>query len=503
MFPSKSLSVGLTVGLIALCFILAGAARAAVPLGVFEDQSAVGKPALAGAAALDAATQTYRVTGGGKNIWAKADDFHYVWKKVSGDVALGAEVSFPGPVKLVHRKACLMIRQSLATDAPYADAALHGDGLTSFQYRDAAGGETFEIQSTLKNPAWIGIEKRGDTIFMLVGEAGKAPRHAGGSIKIKLQEPFYVGLAVCSHDDKIVETAEFAKVKLTNEPFKLAAKPAVESTLETIELAKLTRRVVYSAPGRFEAPNWTRDGKEFVFNAKGHLWRLPVTGGEPVQIDTGSATECNNDHGISFDGTQLAISSRKGNKSIVFTLPLAGGEPRQVTPLGHSYWHGWSPDGQTLAFCGERGGEYDVYTIPAAGGQEKRLTTAPGLDDGPEYSPDGKVIYFNSLRSGTMQIWRMAPDGSGQEQVTKDEYNNWFAHVSPNGKWIAFVSFDKSIDPKVHPADKDVLLRVMPVAGGEIKTLAKVFGGQGTINVNSWSPDSKSLAFVSYLWVNP
>ncbi|HEX9934782.1 MAG TPA: transporter, partial [bacterium] len=156
---------------------------------------------------------------------------------------------------------------------------------------------------------------------------------------------------------------------------------------------------------------------------------------------------------------------------------------------------------KTLAYCAERNGEFDIYTIPADGGEEVRLTTAPGLDDGPDYSPDGRFIYFNSERSGSMQIWRMKPDGSSQELVTSDGYNNWFPHPSPDGKWICFLSYEKGVQG--HPANKDVLLRLMPVDGGEIEVLAKLFGGQGTINVPSWSPDGSSLAFVSYRLAAP
>ncbi len=167
-----------------------------------------------------------------------------------------------------------------------------------------------------------------------------------------------------------------------------------------------------------------------------------------------------------------------------------------ITTNAPSYWHGWSPDGQTLAYCAERGGEFDIYTIPVHGGEEKRLTTAKGLDDGPDYSPDGNHIYFNSDRTGTMQVWRMKTDGSDQEQITKDEFNNWFPHPSPDGKHLVFLSYEK--DVKGHPEDKDVTLRIMPLTGGKPEVLAKLFGGQGTINVPSWSPDSRRLSFVSY-----
>jgi Tol biopolymer transport system component len=187
---------------------------------------------------------------------------------------------------------------------------------------------------------------------------------------------------------------------------------------------------------------------------------------------------------------------------LIYVLPATGGEPRLVTPLGPSYWHGWSPDGRTLTYCAQRNGEFDIYTIPVEGGAETRLTTAAGLDDGPDYSPDGKFIYFNSERSGVMRIWRMAPDGTGQEQVTFDEaYADWFPHPSPDGKWVVFLSYDRAV--KGHPPNHDVVLRLMPAGGGAPKVIAKLFGGQGTINVPSWSPDSTRFAFVSYRLLPP
>ena len=190
--------------------------------------------------------------------------------------------------------------------------------------------------------------------------------------------------------------------------------PKLYSTLEAVAISSADRRVVYVAPEHFEAPNWTRDGAAFLFNSNGHILRLPVAGGTPVTIDTGFATRCNNDHGISPDSKWLAISdqTQEDHKSLVYLVPIDGGTPRRITKNSPSYWHGWSPDGSTLAFVGQRNGDFDIYTIPVAGGDETRLTAAKGLDDGPEYSPDGKYIYFNSERSGTMQIWRMQPDGS-------------------------------------------------------------------------------------------
>lgn len=275
----------------------------------------------------------------------------------------------------------------------------------------------------------------------------------------------------------------------------------VKSKLEIYNLQTGHRTVVYDTPDHIEAPNWTPDGKFLVFNSKGLIFKIPVKGGKPEQIRTGKATNCNNDHVISSDGKMLAISHNTKDKgSIIYVLPFKGGEPRQVTPNGPSYLHGWSPDGKTLAYCAQRNGEYDVYTIPVEGGEETRLTDTPGLDDGPEYSSDGKYIYFNSVRSGLMQCYRMLPDGSNQEQLTFDEYNNWFPHPSPDRKWAVILTYEKDVEG--HPANKDVMLRLIPYDGGKPETLVKLFGGQGTINVHSWSPDSKQFAFVSYEIVN-
>jgi Tol biopolymer transport system component len=217
-------------------------------------------------------------------------------------------------------------------------------------------------------------------------------------------------------------------------------------------------------------------------------------------VNTGFASSNNNDHVLSFDGRTLAISHHSAedhNASIVYTVPVGGGTPRRVTKLGPSYLHGWSPDGKFLVYTGQRGGEFDIYRIPVDGGDETRLTSVPGLDDGPEYSPDGRDIYFNSVRSGTMQIWRMRADGTAPQQITSDQYNNWFPHVSPDGRWIVFLSFMKDVAPDDHPFYKQVYLRLMPTAGGPPRVVGYVYGGQGTINVPSWSPDSRRVAFVS------
>ena len=486
------------LGLMLVIILDRGSAAVESPVnGPFPEHQDVGRAIKAGSVTYDQAKGSYHISGGGDNMWFTNDAFHFAWKQMSGDVRLAADIRWSGTNGNAHRKACLMFRQTLGADSPYADVAVHGKGLTSLQYREAKGELTREIQAGVSAPTRVALEKRGRFVSLSIAASGEKLEPSGAVYEMQFEEPFYVGLAVCAHDADRVETASFSGIEIAPLPPSAVPAKKVRSALEVIPISSKDRRVVYHTNDRIEAPNWSRDGQFFLFNSGGRLYKVPSSGGQPTPIDTGLRIKCNNDHGISPDGKQIAISDQSENgKSLIYTLPIEGGTPHRLTSVGPSYWHGWSPDGTTLAYCAERNGEFDVYTMAASGGEEKRLTTSPGLDDGPEYSPDGQFIYFNSERSGTMQIWRMKPDGTGQEQVTSDGYNNWFAHPSPDGKWLVFLSYEKSV--KGHPENQEVMLRLMSVAGGQIQVLAKLFGGQGTINVPSWSPDSKSLAFVSY-----
>jgi TolB protein len=477
---------------------------------IFQGQTDIGGPSKSGSGLFEPGSGSYTLAGGGENMWFTNDAFHFMWTRVSGDLALHASIEWLTAGGNAHRKACLMVRQSLDPNSAYVDVAVHGDGLTSLQFRETAGGLTHEIQAGISPDAkaGIGIQRQGETFFMELPDSGaqsssgsnKAVMHwapSGQFKRVKFSDPVYVGLAVCAHDDRVLEKARFSQVALAS--IATVEKPKLHCALETISIASGDRQVVYHAEEHIEAPNWSHDGRWLLFNSSGHIYRVPVGGGKPEKIDTGFAVRCNNDHGLSPDGSRLVISDQtRGGKSLIYLVNLTspGTEPRLVTPLGPSYWHGWSPDGASLAYCAERNGEFDVYSIPAEGGQESRLTTAKGLDDGPEYSADGKYIYFNSDRTGAMQIWRMKPDGSQQEQITNDEYNNWFPHPSPDSKWLVFLSYERAVSG--HPANQPVRLRAMPLVGGAMQELAKLFGGQGTINVPSWSPDSRKFAFVSY-----
>jgi Tol biopolymer transport system component len=273
------------------------------------------------------------------------------------------------------------------------------------------------------------------------------------------------------------------------------------SILETVDVHTGVRSILKEFDYIIEAPNWTRDGKYLVYNSRGRLYTYDLASSEIKEIDTGFAIDCNNDHVLSPNNTQIAIShfTNEDATSRIYILPFHGGSPVLVTEKGPSYLHGWSPDGRRLAYCAERGGQYDTYSISVNGGAETQLTNIPGLDDGPEYSPDGGHIWFNSTRSGLMQIWRMEVDGANPTHMLKEDANCWFPHVSPDGSWIAYIAYDQNdVPPGDHPPNKNVELRLLPARGGESRTILKLFGGQGTMNVNSWSPDNRTIAFVSY-----
>ena len=468
-------------------------------LGIFSNNDDIGNVKYSGSVEFNSSDSTYRVSGGGTNMWFTNDELHYVWKEITGDVSISADIKWVGEGVDPHRKACLIIRQNLDTGSIYVDAAVHGDGLTSIQYRESEGGLTREVQSNVVGPRSVRIEKEGDYFSMSVAYGDEELKSSGGTFRLPIKEPFLIGLGVCAHNNDTIETAIFSNVRIENIKARPDSLKQVESTLETIPNASFYRRVVIQTKKHIEAPNWTPDGQSLIYNSEGLLYKISLNGGDPELIPTGFANNINNDHGISPDGKSLVISDQtETGQSMIYSLPIEGGEPEKITPLSPSYWHGWAPDGKTLVYCAERNGNYDIYSIPFEGGEEIRLTTAEGLDDGPDYSPDGKYIYFNSERSGIMQIWRINTDGSNPEQITDDEYNDWFPHPSPDGKWIAFISFDPDVASNEHPPNKNVTLRLMNLETKEIQVMAKLFGGQGTINVPSWSPDSERLAFVSY-----
>jgi TolB protein len=282
----------------------------------------------------------------------------------------------------------------------------------------------------------------------------------------------------------------------------------LRSKLSIYDLSTRAVRPIYTADAVFEAPNWSPDGRSLLFNQDGQLFTIPADGGQPVAIDLKGLGRCNNDKGFSPDGKQIAFSSSGQAKgSQVFTVPSTGGEPKRIVPETPSYFHGYSPDGKYLAFVAQRNGNFDLFRVPAEGGQQEQLTTNAGYDDGPDYSPDGKWIYFNSNRSGKWAVWRMPASGAGKEdvkaeQVTFDDVEDWFPHCSPDGKFLLFVSFPKGTETH-NERMPGMELRMMPMPGAKVertpsRLLVNFFGGQGSINVNSWAPNSRQFAFVMF-----
>ncbi len=495
------------IAVAAACAMFATHAVAADRVGIFENHVDVGATAISGKASFE--NGSYRLSASGANIWGTVDAFHYAASPVKGDTYIAADIVFEGEGVDPHRKAGLMMRQSLDADSPYVDIMVHGDGLVSLQYRETKGGETRQVIANQQGARRVALEYHDGYAWMSLSGPDGQVRSVGGGVRIALGQSYLAGLALSAHNNAVSETAVFSNVELEPLAPGVAGWPTpqtrAESTLEILSIADRNRTIVYHTTDLIEAPNWSRDGRTLLYNSGGHLFTLPAIppfgGGTPVKLDTGPLGKMNNDHGYSPDGKWIVVSdqTQPDNQSRIHILPVAGGVPRLVTPKAPSYWHGWSPDGKTLAYIASRGGDYDVYTVPVEGGLETRLTDSPGLDDGSEFTPDGKWIWFNSVRSGNMKLWRMRADGSQPEQMTSgDDSRDWFPHPSPDGKWIAYIAFGTDVAVGDHPANKNVSLMLMSAAGGKPIVLTKLFGGQGTINVPSWSPDSKSIAFVSY-----
>jgi TolB protein len=468
-------------------------------VGVFDGQTDIGTILHAGTLTL--ANRTYTVTASGDNMWAAEDDFHFVWKKVSGDWAgISADISIVTPTGNPHRKAALMIRRTLDLDSDYVDAVVHGNGMTALQSREEKGSITREIIAPVTGPSRLRLLKEGNYIYMMVAGPGEEFHLSGGSMKLELSEPFYIGLAVCAHDKDATVQAQFSNVGMAYGKYTSPVRNTeIFSSVETIPISSPERQAIYVAPGRLESPFWTKDGKSLILTSAGQLATLAITpkfDAIPTPVSTGSLAKIGHHTASSPDGAMLGFTDETGGKTAIYSIPLAGGTPKLITDHAASWFQGWSPNSQTIIYCGTRNGKTHILTMPANGGPETALGTANNNNDSPEYSPDGKFIYFNSDRTGLMQIWRMTADGKDETQLTKDDFSNWFPHLSPDGTQVAYMSYDKGVTG--HPNDADVHVRSMTLATKAVKVIANFTGSAGSFHSAAWSPDSKSVALVSY-----
>lgn len=493
----------LKTGFLQLLFIgIAMASAQSLPSDYLSGKADIGAYEKAGNSSYDAEEQVYHLESPISPEYGE----HFIYRKVSGNFLFTADFAWVGKVP---EKAILglMLRSSLEEKSPNIIRA-NVDSI----YQSVFGVMEPEYVELNEAPPrkyqTIQLERRGDHIIYRVAGLGEPLRECYTYELSELEEQLFVGLYIYSLEDEQTVRAKAWNVRI-DQPvpwgYDAYEEGFLDSRLETINVFTGERKIIHEHKGKLEAPNWMPDGEKLLYNQDGHIYTISLDGGELEQLNTGLADRNNNDHGISFDGKLLAISHHRENMpaggSTVYVLPLEGGEPTLVTEHTPSYWHGWSPDNEYVIYVATREGDerYNIFRKSIHGGEEEQLTDISEGEhvDGCEYDPAGEYIYYNGSHSGSMQIWRMKPDGSAREQLTFEETNNWFPHISPDGKWIVYLAYPADISLNAHPFYQRVSLKLMPLDGGAPRTIAYLYGGQGTINVPSWSPDSKHVAFVS------
>lgn len=377
----------MTCGL-GLSLLVGGASLAQTPnLGIFEGHNDLGAVQKSGNAVYNASTHYYELASQGKT--------HFVWKRMKGDFLLYARTTFLGKGTDPNRQAGWLVRTNLDEKAVQVAAVRHGNGQVTLQYRKTIGGNTTDVQANTRQADVIQLERKGKTITMRVAKFGE-PFRTEQVNDLDLGEEVYVGLFVGGQRNAAMERATFQDVRISVPAHDglVPYREYLASNLEILDVATGNRQVIHTVPKSIQAPNWTPDGKTLLYNGDGLIYTLDLATRQQTLLSTGEVKNNNNDHVLSFDGKMLGLSSgvKELGGSIIYTVPVSGGIPKQITPIGPSYLHGWSPDSRNLVFTGSRNGEFDIYRVPAEGGPEVRLTDAKGLDDGPEYTPDGKYI---------------------------------------------------------------------------------------------------------------
>jgi Tol biopolymer transport system component len=495
--------------LILFSLISLNSIKAQEPIGIFKNRMDLGNSKNKGPFKYIEQSQSYILKSSDPNT--QFSDSEYLYNEITGDFILTANFQLTNKELEPDIKVGWMIRNSIKENSDALSASLNGNGSICLE----CGGFKDDFKENDKEPKLnskkkyeiLQLERKEKELIFRAAGFGESLQIIATQNMEDLPDTVLAGIFITSTNSDPELKAEIWNVRI-DQPVANDYNPNQEGflgcRLEILDPFNGKRKVIYEKPDRFEAPNWMPDGEKLLFNMDGSLYKIPITGGKLEKLNTGFADQNNNDHGISFDGKLLAISHHReglpGGGSTVYTLPIEGGEPKLVTADTPSYWHGWAPNNKEVVYVAQRkgGNTYNIYKASIKNGKETQLTNfISGHVDGPEYSPDGKYIYYNSTESGIMQLWRMNPNGSDREQITFDEGNDWFPHISPDGKWILYLSFPSDIPVNSHPSYKQVLLRMMPVNGGESKVVAYLYGGQGTINVPSWSPDSKYVAFVS------
>ncbi len=470
---------------------------------MFTNACDVGQVKKNGSHVFDSENEAYLLKSSLKNT-STSDAIYYVYRKQQKSFIINAILDWVQWAKGSDQKAGLMIRESINDSSKFFAISYHGNGFISIQYRTENGSNTEELRFSEQECNVLQINCTEDKIQAYAAKMGQ-PLKNKGTVSIKFPDSLLAGIFISSQNNEESSVCKFSNTRIYQmvKPDFIPYHDYIGSQLEIIDIETNVRKIIYTTSEPIEAPNWSRDGNYLIFNSIGLLYKLNIGDDKPQKIFTGFADENNNDHGISFDGKLLAISHHskdkpQGENSLIYVLPIEGGTPKLIIENGPSYWHGWSPDDHWLVYTAKRNNRWNIYKIAIDGGQEIQLTDNEFLNDGPEFSPDGNYIWFNSNRTGKMQIWRMKADGSEQIQITHDEFQNWFPHPSPDGSKIVFLSYrPDEVNEWDHPYYKQVMIRIMDSNGENIKTIAYLYGGQGTINVPSWSPDGKKIAFIS------
>jgi TolB protein len=387
-----------------LALLLSSPAWSQQDLGPFTTTTDIGELSRKTIVTYDRSSGIYFISAAGENIWGERDSFGFVSREIKGDASIGARIRFMGKSQQPHRKAGVMFRQSLSPDSVYADVVVHGNGLTSLQYRAETGGPTREIQCLQEAPTAVRLEKRGDYLQVFAANEDGVFLSTGCTIKIPFHGVFHAGLGVCAHDNQAFENARFSSVTVGLPP---PRKSVHISALEIVPVDSLERRVIWYSSTPMEVPSFTAKGDAVCFREDGQLKRLSLIGrAEPGLVDMTNIGECEMAQPL-ISAAQKVIHKVDGGRAQIWLEP-ADGRPRRLTSHGNNWLPRLAPDAQSFVFLssqvkadkGKPGtGDYLLMLMPLAEGDERVLAQfygGPGSLGISPWSPDGKRVVFVS-----------------------------------------------------------------------------------------------------------